>query len=119
MANRVGGTITFRRNGISYLAKGSFEYNLGRPMRETVTGQDEVHGFTEKPQPATVKGMITDDGTLDIDLLCRGEGELITLELANGKTVMLEEAWSQTEGAVKTETGEIEINFVARKGEEF
>jgi plastocyanin domain-containing protein len=111
MAKRIGGTIYFSVNGIRYQAKGSFTYNLGRPMREGVVGVDEVHGYTEKPQVPKIEGSITDGLDLDLESFLAVTDATVTLELANGKTVTLFDAWNASSGDVSTEEGEIEAKF--------
>lgn len=118
-SQRIAGLITLRINGVGYLAKGKFSYNLGRPKRETVIGTDKVHGFTEKPQQAYIEGEITDRGDLDVAKLVTAEGATVTLELANGKTVVMQQAWYVGDGKVETDEGNIAFRFDAAKGDEF
>lgn len=116
--NRIGGIINVKINGILHRAKGSWSYNLGRPKREAVVGADAVHGFKETPQQAFVEGAITDSPELDLQALVEAREANVTLELANGKVVILEKAWYAGEGTVTTEEGEIEVRFEAAAGEE-
>ncbi len=115
---RVGGMIFFDIQGEIYKAKGSFTYNLGRPKREAVVGMDRVHGFKEMPQVAYIEGVITDDQELDLERLVTVRDVLVTLRLANGKTVGLRDAWYAGEGQVTTEDGEIAVRFEGMDAEE-
>ena len=120
MANdRVGGIIFIKRDGIQLQAKGEFTYNLGVPKREAVVGSDEVHGFSEKPQVPMIEGAITDSSDLDLkkDVL-EVRDALVTLDLANGKTVVLRDAFYAADGNVKTDEGEVEFKFEGREAEE-
>lgn len=117
-SQRKGGMIQFQVGGIVQDAKGSFSYNLGRPMREALVGSDGVHGYTEKPQVAFVEGEITDRGNLDLAALTAVTGETVTLELANGKVIVLRDAWFAGEGTGNTEEGNIAVRFEAKSGEE-
>lgn len=118
MSQRRGGIIQVQINGELQDAKGDFTYNLGRPVREAVVGSDAVHGYTEKPQVAFVEGEITDRGTLDLDGLVRLENATVTLELANGKVIVLREAWFAGEGTGNTGEGNIAVRFEGKSGEE-
>ena len=118
MANRVGGIINFKVDGALFKAKGSFTYNIGRPVRESVIGADTVHGFLERPQVAFIEGAITDDQTLNLKSLVEVNGATVTLELANGKVVVLRDAYFAGEGSGTSEEGEIAVRFESAFGEE-
>lgn len=120
MANqRRAGIIHIKMNGEAQDAKGAFSYNLGRPKRDAIVGSDSVHGYTETPQVKFIEGAITDRGSLDLEALVTGEDLTITLELANGKTIVLGEAWWAGEGTVSTEQAEIPVRWEGAECEEF
>jgi hypothetical protein len=96
---------------VQYRAKGSFKYNLGKPKREPVLGQDDVHGYTEKPQAAYIEGTITDDADLDLANLVQMVSKTVTIELANGKVISLRDAVFTGDGEGSTEEGEITVRF--------
>lgn len=118
MSQRRGGTISLQTNGELQDAKGSFSYNLGAPKRDAIIGSDGVHGYTEKPQVPFIEGAVTDRGSLDLKALVTMKGATITLELANGKVVVLRDAWYADEGTVTTEEGEIPVRFEGKSAEE-
>lgn len=118
MAQRIGGTISFAVNGTRYDAKGSFSYNLGTPKREGVVGADTVHGFKEMPQLPFIEGEITDRADLDLRAFMALQDATVSLELANGKSVVLYEAWNASEGGGSTEEGVIPTRFEGRRAEE-
>jgi hypothetical protein len=99
-------------------AKGSWSYNLGRAMRETIIGADGVHGFKETPQAAFIEGEITDRTTLDLADLVTIEGATVTLSLANGKVIALRDAWFAGEGTGNSEEGNIAVRFEGAGAEE-
>ena len=106
---RVGGTIQVKVGGVVQSAKGEFTYNLGHKKRNPVLGVDRVHGYTEEVQVPRIEGVLTDSGTLDLKALVTGEDLMITLDLANGKTIALSDAWFAGEGDVTTGEGEIAV----------
>jgi hypothetical protein len=118
MVNAVGGIATLRVNGTQLSAKGDFTYMLGEPRRETVLGSDRPHGFREVPQTAYIEGTITDKGDIDLRALFRLKDATITLDLANGKTFVLSEAWYAGDGTVSTGEGEVPVRFEGLAGEE-
>lgn len=118
MSQRRGGLIQFQVAGVLQDAKGSFSYNLGRPLREAIVGADAVHGYSEKPQVAYIEGEITDRGNLNLAELVSTTLATVTLELANGKVVVLRDAWFAGEGVGNTEEGNIAVRFEGASGEE-
>lgn len=115
---RKGGLIQLQVDGVLYDAKGSFSYNLGRAKRDAIVGSDAVHGYLEKPQVAFIEGEITDRGNLDLDALVTATDVTVTLELANGKIVVLRDAWYAAEGTGNTEEGNIEVRFEGKSAQE-
>lgn len=112
MANqRRGGIIQVLVGGISVDAKGEFSYDLGLPKREAIVGQDNTHGYKEMPKQAFIEGVITDSGSLDLAALVGQEDVTITVNLANGKTIMLGGAWFAGDGTASTAEGEIQVRW--------
>lgn len=118
MARRVGGIIFVKVDGNQYDAKGQFTYNLGIPKREAVIGHDRHHGYKELPQEAYIEGEITDSGTLDVKALMTISDATVTLELANGKVVMLRNAYFSGDGNIQTEEGNIAVRFTGESAKE-
>lgn len=112
MGKRVGGKIFVKADGFQFDAKGQFEYNLGADKRDVVLGHDGVHGHKALPQEPYISGEITDNYDLDLknDVL-NIEDATITLELYNGKTIVLRQAFYSGEGTVQTEEGNIAVRF--------
>jgi hypothetical protein len=116
-----------KRAGICYLkidgevkdAKGVFTYNLGAPKRTGIIGSNgKNQGFKEEGQIPFIEGVITDADDLDVAKLLEVKDTTITLELNNGKTFVLREAYHAGEGNVTTEEGEIAVRFEGISGEE-
>ncbi|HET9063675.1 MAG TPA: phage tail tube protein [Candidatus Binatia bacterium] len=115
---RRAGLIQVQVNGEISDAKGSFTYNLGRPMREAIVGSDGIHGYKETPQVAFIEGAITDRGTLDLATLVGGRDLTVSLTLGNGKLVVLRDAWFAGEGSGSTEEAEITVRWEGANAEE-
>jgi hypothetical protein len=116
--NRIGGIISLKLNGDMYFAKGNFTYNLGKPKKEGVVGSDRVHGYKEVPQVPFIEGEITDRNELNLEDLVTLDDATATLELANGKVIMLREAWYAGEGTGNTEEGNIALRLEGMSAEE-
>lgn len=104
---RRGGKIEVKVGGVTQDAKGSFTYDLGYPKRDPIIGSSAVHGFSEKVKVAFIEGKITDKGTLDLKALVNLEDTTATLVLANGKAIVLRDAWYAGDGVGDTEEGEL------------
>lgn len=115
---RVGGIIEVKANGELYSAKGSWTYNLGRPKRESIVGSDAVHGYKEMPQVPFIEGAVTDRNDLDLTSLLELADATVTLQLANGKIIVLRNAVFAADGNVTTEEGEVEVRFEGQSAEE-
>ena len=119
MANKVGGIVYLKVDGSLKSAKGDFTYNLGHPKREAVIGTGDIPGYKEVPQVAFIEGAITDRPGLSLSTLVLDTDRSVTLELNNGKTIILSEAWYAGEGTVNTGEGEIGVRWEsAREGQE-
>lgn len=116
--NRRAGILFFKVDGAQYDAKGGFTYNLGAAKREAIVGSDAVHGYKETPQVPFIEGEITDRSDLDLEKLLNLDGVTVTLELANGKVVLLRDAWYAGEGNIGTEEANIQVRFEGLSGEE-
>jgi hypothetical protein len=117
--NRRGGKILFKIDGARYAAKGNFTYNLGADKKEGIVGADAVHGYKAMPQVPYIEGAITDRGDLSLRQILDLDDATVTLELANGKTVVLSNAWYAGDGNATTEEGEFEIRLEGLRCEEF
>jgi hypothetical protein len=117
--NRRSGILYVKKQGKLLDVKGNWTYNLGKPKRDAIVGADRVHGYKELPQVAYVEGVITDKGSLDLENdILNVTDETLTLELANGKTIVFREAYFAGEGDVTTEEAEIAVRFEAMSAEE-
>ena len=116
MANRVvGGLLSFKVSGKVYSAVGNFTYNAGYPIRAAVVGATKVDGYSETQQAAFIEGEIRDGEGIDTELLVQMKDETATLELANGKTFVLANAWYEGEGTGNSEQGNFPVRFSSDK----
>ena len=116
--NRRSGVINVQVNGTVFDATGNFSYNLGQPIREELVGPDRVHGYKETPQVSYIEGEIRDASDLVLTELMNLTDATITLKLANGKQIMLREAWYAAEGTAQTEEANVQFKFCGMSAEE-
>lgn len=116
--NRRAGTIFFKVDGAQYDAKGAFTYDLGAPKRDAIVGHDAVHGYKELPKVPYIQGEITDRGDIDVRKFHELDGVTVTLELANGKTIVLRDAWYAGDGTGSTEDANLAVRFEGLSAEE-
>lgn len=108
---RIGGIVILTADGQVLNAKGSWTWNLGQPMRESVIGADRIHGRKEIPQVGKLEGVISYTADLSPKVLLNLVDATITMVLGNGHTFILSEAYFAGEGDGTTEDGEISAIF--------
>ncbi len=119
MSNRRAGILFLKIDGTMHDAKGNFSYDVAEETRESIVGADGVHGYKSMPRVKYIEGEITDSSTLDVKALAALDGVTATLELANGKVIVLRNAWAAGEtGKGQTEEGNITLRLEAKDGEE-
>lgn len=117
--NRRSGIIHLKINGVLYSAKGSFKYSLGKPKNEALfDAGGNVIGYKSTGQVPYVEGEVFDGKELDLAALCTLDNETATLELANGKTIILRSCWYAGTGEVQTEEANIALRLEGRSAEE-
>jgi hypothetical protein len=109
--NLVGGTATLTVDGQAYLLRGAFKYSAVTVKRETKSGQDKVHGFTEMPTPGMISGTLSDSGDLTVADFNSMRGVSISVELANGKTVIGSGMWTVDAQEVDSEEGTFDVKW--------
>lgn len=109
--NRRAGIIWVRTDGKLIEAKGEYTYGLGKPKRTAIVGSDKVHGYKEEVQVAFIEGATTDHPDLDLAAFVGATNLTVTLELNNGKTIVLNDAWYAGDGTAKTGEAEIPVRF--------
>lgn len=107
----IAGILEFKVNGEIQNAKGSFKYNLGHLKKEAIVGADRIHGYKGMPQVPYIEGEVTDRSDMDVESFVDIDDGTITLNLANGKVIALNEAWYAADGDIETEEANIQARF--------
>lgn len=113
MANNTGliaGVAYLTADGVNYQVEGELKYDVGSVTRESKTGQDTVHGFSEMPKAPYISASIRDSGGLSLAAFNAMRNVTLVLELANGKTVIGRNMWTVEAQEVDT----VEAKFTCR-----
>jgi len=109
--NRLAGTAFIAVDGQTYMLAGDLAYSPSGVTRETLSGQDGVHGYGEKPKPGSISGTLRDAGGLSVKSFNAMTNVTVTLELANSKTVLGRNMWTVDALEVKTAEGTFEVKW--------
>lgn len=116
--NRLAGIATISVNGASLMLTGDLAYGVSSISRETLIGQDRVHGYSEKPHAGFISGTIRDAGGLSVANLNAMTNVTVVLELANGKTIIGRNMWMVDAQEVKTPEAAIDVKWESASVEE-
>lgn len=114
--NRLAGIAYFNIDGNSYMLSGDLSYSPGSVKRESLVGQDAVHGFSEVPRAPSISCTLRDAGNLTVADFNKMTNNTVTLELANGKTIIGRNLWTVEAAEVKTQDGTFEVKFEGFSG---
>lgn len=109
--NRLAGTAYLAVDGTNYMLAGDFAYNPSKVTRETLTGQDRVHGYSEKPVAGSMSATLRDAGGLTVAKFNAMTNVTVTVELANGKTIIGRNMWTVESQEVKTAEATFEVKW--------
>lgn len=109
--NRLAGIAYLSVDGQNYMLAGELSYNASSVSRETLVGQDRVHGYGEKPFAGFISGKFRDSGGLTVANFNAMTNVTVTAELANGKTIVGRNMWTVEVQEVKTEDATFEVKW--------
>jgi len=92
-SNRIAGIATITVDGQNYRLRGNFKYSPCKVKRETIAGQDGIHGYSEMPVAGFVEADLSDMGGLKVASLNGMTNVTVVAELANGKQVIGRNMW--------------------------
>jgi hypothetical protein len=116
--NRLAGIAYISVDGVSYMLAADASYSVSRIERESLVGQDKVHGYSEKPKPGHISATLRDAGGLSVAAFNAMTNTTVTLELANGKTVIGRNMWTVEAQEVKTSEATFEVKWEGPSVEE-
>jgi len=108
-SNRLAGTASVTVSGKNYMLVGELSYDPTTVKRESLVGQDAVHGFKETPKTGKISGTFRDSGDLTVADINGMVNETVVASLANGKTIIGRNMWTAESQEVKTAEGTFEV----------
>ncbi|MDR3408471.1 MAG: phage tail tube protein [Methylovirgula sp.] len=110
----LAGTITVTIDGVPYAISGTCNYLVSSTERETLKGQDGVHGFKEMPKEGWISFHGRDSGAVSMKKLNAVDNSTVVAALANGKVIIGNGMWRDGDPAeVNTEDGSFDIKFAS------
>ena len=110
--NRLAGVAYVTVDGANYRLVGDLSYDVSSVKRETLTGQDGVHGYSGMPKAGSIAGTFRDAGGLKIADFNTMTNVTVVAELANGKTIIGRNMWQVGEALeVKTQEATVDVRW--------
>lgn len=109
--NRIAGVAFVQVDGTNYMLSGDLSYSVSTVSRESMIGQDRVHGYSEKPNAPFISGSFRDAGELRVADFNAMTNVTVTCNLANGKTIVGRNMWTVDAQEVKTQDGSFDVKW--------
>jgi len=109
--NRLAGTCYLTVDGVSFMLVGDFSYKVSGVTRESLVGQDYVHGYSEKPGQGVISGTIRDSNGLSLADINAMTNVTVMAELANGKTIIGRNMWTIEQPEAKAADATLEVKW--------
>ncbi|ARK44739.1 phage tail tube protein [Burkholderia pseudomallei] len=109
--NRLAGIAFISVDGQNYMLQGDLTYRVSTIERESLIGQDTVHGYSEKPSTGMISGTLRDAKNLSVASFNSMTNSTVVLQLANGKTIIGRSMWCVDVQEVKTAEATFEVKF--------
>ncbi len=110
-SRRLAGVANILIDGVSYDLVGDLVYQTSTVTRETLIGQDGVHGYKEMPVAGHISMQLRDNGGFAVQGFNQLVSSTVQTTLANGKNVVGTGCWCVETQEVKTLDGVFEIKF--------
>jgi len=114
--NFIAGTAYITIDGVNYQLEGELRYDVGAVTRESLAGQDTVHGFSEKPKAPSISASIRDSGGVSLAAINAMRSNTVVLELANGKTIIGRNMWTVEAQEVDTTEAKFTVKWEGLQG---
>ena len=119
MAGVSTGKFTIACDGVAYYASGVFKYGGGFDKREAIMHSAGFAGFKSTPVAPYISGELIDNSSLSLTDIANMTSATITLDLINGKQIVLRGAYSTNDNGLEVDTdGKITIKFEGQSLEE-
>lgn len=109
--NRLAGIATITADGQQYLLQAKLTYSPSTVTRETLAGQDQIHGFKEMPVSGFISGSFRDTGNLTVADFNLMTNVTVSVDLANGKQIIGRNMWVVGVQEVDSMEATFEVRF--------
>jgi hypothetical protein len=110
-SQRIGGVLAIYLDGVQYEARGNFNITGVTVKRTGVAGQDGVHGFIEEPIVPSIKGDWSIGNQLSLVNLEAITDATAQVNLANGMSYILTDAWTVAAFVIDAHDGKVMIEL--------
>jgi hypothetical protein len=119
MTRPIGGVADVNFNGKVLLFRGDMTWSFQKGEKKGVVGRDSrVHGFTIDPKIPFIEGTYTYDGSVTTAELEQVTGATISVELGDGRQLVLRQAYVAGPIEAEGDDGKIKIKWEGQDGEE-
>lgn len=108
---RLGGITGVTIDGSAYMVVSDVTWSPAKWKRETLTGLDSVHGFSEVPIQGFIEATLRDSGTITVGDFNEMRCVEVLVTLANGKIVGGANMWNTSALEVKAMDGTFQVRF--------
>lgn len=108
---RVAGVAYVKRDGVQYSLKGTLTIQPNETQKESVVGQDGVHGYKESFVAPSISAQVTKTPDLSLKALEGVTNSTITAECADGTTYVLSNAFFSGLAELDAGEGQVTIKF--------
>ena len=116
--NKIAGTVFLKVDGEQLQLRGDLVVSPGSAERESVVGQDAVHGFKEMPRAPFIEGTFSDGAAVSLEALQRQSDVTVQAELASGKQYVLRNAWLVPAPELDTSEGQMTLRWEGQSCDE-
>lgn len=111
MSNLLAGTASVTVDGTTYMLEGDMKYSPSTKKRESLIGQDGVHGYKETYVTGTISMSLRDSGSLSVADFNAMTNVTVVVSLANGKMVTGKGMWTVETQEVDTADAKFDVKF--------
>ncbi len=110
-SRRLAGIASISIDGSAFDLVGDLSWCPNDIKRETLLGQDGVHGYSEMPMAGYISATIRDNGGITVQDFNNMVNSTVQLVQANGKNIIGTGMWSTDASEVKTQEGTFNVKF--------
>jgi hypothetical protein len=115
---RIAGTSTLTVDGRAYRIGDAIKVSIDAFEREGVVGLSGVGGYIERNRVPFIEATVLTDGDFSTEELNAITDATVKVDLANGKSYVLRNAWSAMPAEIDAAAGTCPVRFEGMQGKE-